>query len=305
VIATTTAVLQLAERGRLNIESPVSTYWPAFASGGKRGITVRDLLTHYSGLRAGVDPASMWSGYSGAMRVIAVSPPLKPHGTEYQYSDQNFLVLGEVVRRVSGLSLDEYCERHIFAPLGMSTTTFHVPRAYAHLVASTGAAKGGDRAGIVHDPTARRMGGVAGHAGLFSTARDLQIFARMLLAGGQLNGARILSRESIAQMAQPQTPIGASRLRGFGWDLAAPLASNREERALVGSYGHTGYTGTMMWIDPVAQVYVIVLSNRTHPDGRGDAQPLRDRILELVSRSLGGAGRHSLLRTALTPLALR
>jgi CubicO group peptidase (beta-lactamase class C family) len=239
------------------------------------------------------------------MRVIAASSPLKPHGTEYQYSDQNFLVLGEIVRRVSGLSLDEYCERHIFAPLGMSTTTFHVPQADTYLVASTGAGNSGDQVGVVHDPTARRMGGVAGHAGLFSTAGDLEIFARMLLAGGQLNGARILSRDSIAQMAAPQSPIGAARQRGFGWDLATPLASNREERALVGSYGHTGYTGTMMWIDPVAQVYVIVLSNRTYPDGRGDAQPLRDRILELVAASLGGAGRHLLPRTALTPVTLR
>jgi CubicO group peptidase (beta-lactamase class C family) len=286
VIATTTAVLQLAERGRLHVESPVSVYWPAFGAAGKDAITIHDLLTHHSGLRAGVDPASKWSGYAGAMRVIAAAPPLKPHGTEYLYSDQNFLVLGEVVHRVSGLSLDEYCERHIFGPLGMARTTFHVPLASANLVASTGRGNGGDRAGVVHDPTARRMGGVAGHAGLFSTAGDLEIFARMLLAGGELDGARILSRESIAKLALPQTPIGASRLRGFGWDLAAPLASSRAELAPVGSYGHTGYTGTMMWIDPATQTYVIVLANRTYPDGRGDAQPLRDRILELVSTAL-------------------
>jgi CubicO group peptidase (beta-lactamase class C family) len=287
VIATTTAVLQLAERGRLRVESPVSVYWPAFGAAGKGAITIRDLLTHHSGLKAGVEPTSTWSGYAGAMRVIAAAPPLKPRETEYLYSDLNFLVLGEVVRRVSGLSLDEYCERHIFAPLGMARTTFHIPRASARLVASTGAGKGGDRAGVVHDPTARRMGGVAGHAGLFSTAGDLEIFARMLLAGGQLDGVRILSRESIAQMAAPQSPIGAARLRGFGWDLAAPLASNRAELTPVGSFGHTGYTGTMMWIDPEAQVYVIVLANRTYPDGRGDAQPLRDRILELVSTAFG------------------
>jgi CubicO group peptidase (beta-lactamase class C family) len=221
------------------------------------------------------------------MRVIAATPPLKPHGTEYLYSDQNFLVLGEIVRRVSGLSLDEYCERYILAPLRMSTTTFNVPRASAHLVASTAAGDRGDRPSVVHDPTARRMGGVAGHAGLFSTAGDLEVFARMLLAGGQLNGARILNQDSIAQMAAPQSPIGATRRRGFGWDLAAPLASNRAELAPFGSYGHTGYTGTMMWIDPEAQAYVIVLANRTYPDGRGDAQPLRDRILELVSTALG------------------
>jgi CubicO group peptidase (beta-lactamase class C family) len=293
VIATTTAVLQLAERGRLSIESPASAYWPAFGSAGKSEITIRDLLTHYSGLRAGVDPTSRWSGYAGAMRLVVATRPAKPRGTEYLYSDQNFLVLGEVVRRVSGLSLEEYCERHIFAPLAMSATHFHVPRADAHRVAPTGAGRRAERQGIVHDPTARRMGGVAGHAGLFSTAADLETFARMLLAGGELNGARILSHESVAQMAARQSPLDATRHRGFGWDLAVPLASNRDELAPVGSYGHTGYTGTMIWIDPAAQAYVIVLSNRTYPDGRGDAQPLRDRILELVAASLAGARRPS------------
>jgi CubicO group peptidase (beta-lactamase class C family) len=288
VIATTTAVLQLAERGRLSIESPASVYWPAFASAGKGAITIRDLLTHYSGRRAGVDPTSRWSGYAAAMRLVAATRPAKPRGTEYLYSDQNFLVLGEVVRRVSGLPLDEYCERHIFAPLGMSATHFRVPRADARRVAPTVAGRHADRLGLVHDPTARRMGGVAGHAGLFSTAADLETFARMLLARGELTGTRILSQESVAQMSAPQSPFDAARHRGFGWDLAAPLASNREERAPVGSYGHTGYTGTMMWIDPAAQVYVIVLSNRTYADGPGDAQPLRDRILELVTVSLGG-----------------
>jgi CubicO group peptidase (beta-lactamase class C family) len=288
VIATTTAVLQLAEHGRLSIESPASAYWPAFAGAGKGAITVRDLLTHYSGLRAGVDATSRWSGYASAMRVIAAAPAVKPRATEYLYSDQNFLVLGELVRRVSGLPLDEYCQRHIFAPLGMSATDFRVSRADAHRAAPTTAAKRVDQAGIVHDPTARRMGGVAGHAGLFSTAADLERFARVLLAGGKLNGTRVLSQQSVARIASTQSPPDGARRRGFGWDLAAPFTASGETLASAGSFGHTGYTGTMIWLVPAAHAYVIVLTNRTYPDGRGDAQPLRDRILELVAASLGG-----------------
>lgn len=287
VVATTTAVLQLAERGQLSIDSPASAYWPAFARAGKGAITIRDLLTHYSGLKAGVTPASGWSGYPAAMRLIAGDRPVHTPGTQYLYSDQNFLVLGEVVRRVSGLPLDEYCERNIFAPLGMRTTQFRLSPALIDRVAPTGPVGRGRRRGIVNDPTALRVGGVAGHAGLFSTADDLEIFVRMLLAGGEVGDVDILSRQSIEQMIAPQSPSSGARLRGFGWDLAAPLASNRHELSPVGSFGHTGYTGTMIWVDPASRAYVIVLTNRMHPDGRGDVQPLRDRILGLLSVSLG------------------
>ena len=285
VVATTTAVMQLAEQGKLDLDRPVSTYWPEFKSAGKSGITVRELLTHYSGLKADLDLGRPWSGYGTAMAKLIADRPVFPAGTRYLYSDENFEVLGEVVQRVSRLPLDRYCAQQIFQPLGMNETRFRPSPEQANRIAPTGAAG----LGIVNDPTAARMGGVAGHAGLFSTADDLAIFGQMLLAGGTRDGARVLSDGSIARMVQPQSPPAAARLRGLGWDLAAPLASNREGLVPVGSFGHTGFTGTMMWVDPTSNTYVIVLTNRTYPDGRGDAQPLRARILDLVSAALGPA----------------
>ncbi len=285
VVATTTAVMQLVERGKIALDAPVAAYWPRFGAAGKTGVTVRELLTHYSGLKADLALERRWSGYAAAMNLLRADRPLFAPGSHYVYSDENFEVLGELIRRVSGLPLDVYCERNIFRPLRMVDTRFGPSADEAGRIAPTRWSRSGS--GAVNDPTARRMGGVAGHAGLFSTADDLATFARMLLNGGRLRGARILSRSSIARMTLPESPPGATRLRGLGWDLAAPFASDRDELFPAGSYGHTGYTGTMIWIDPVTRVYVIVLSNRTYPDGRGDARPLRKRIIDLVCESIG------------------
>lgn len=287
VVATTTAVMQLVERGRLDLDAPVAKYWPAFVSNGKRSITVRELLTHYSGLAPDLGERKPWRGRRAAMKLIVAERPLFPAGTRYLYSDINFEILGELVRRVSGEPLDAYCERHIFAPLGMHDTGFRPPRAERGRIAPTEYLNGELRWGTVHDPSAFRMGGVAGHAGLFSSARDLAIFAQMMLDMGSEGGAQILGASSIREMTVPESPPDESRLRGLGWDIAAPLASNRDELAPVGSYGHTGFTGTLLWIDPLSDTYVIILANRVYPYGHGDARPLRKRILELVSRALG------------------
>jgi serine-type D-Ala-D-Ala carboxypeptidase len=283
VVATTTAVMQLAEQGSVRLDSPAAAYWPEFVSAGKSGITVRELLTHYSGLKADLDLDRPWSGYGAAMTRLLAERPVFPAGTRYLYSDENFEVLGEIVQRVSGLSLDRYCAQQIFQPLGMSETRFRPLPEQVNRIAPTSAA----RIGVVNDPTASRMGGVAGHAGLFSTADDLAIFGQMLLDGGTRDGARVLSAESIAQMARPQSPPAATPVRGLGWDIAPPLASNRDALGPAGSFGHTGFTGTMLWLDPASGTYVVILTNRTYPDGRGDAQPLRARILDVVSASLG------------------
>ena len=176
--------------------------------------------------------------------------------------------------------MDVYCAKHVFHPLGMKHTGFTPYSAQRADIAST------EYLGEVDDPTAHRMGGVAGHAGLFSTADDLAIFAKMLLNGGSERGVHILSRQSVKEMTIPQSPPGKGKLRGLGWNLAAPFASNREQLLPVGSYGHLGYTGTMLWIDPVSKTYVIVLSNRVHPNGKGDADPLRRGILAMVSDAL-------------------
>jgi CubicO group peptidase (beta-lactamase class C family) len=289
VIATTTAVMQLVERGKLDLEESASTYWREFAAAGKQAITIRDLLTHYSGLRPDLSLKRPWFGYETAMTMLAAERALHPTRTRYVYSDENFAVLGELVRRVSGMPLDRYCEAYIFKPLGMMDTAFRIPRRQASRIAPT-SSSGTNRHEdiVVHDPMARRMGGVAGHAGLFSTADDLAVFAAMLLDEGTFRGVRVLNRESVALMSQPASPPAAPRVRGLGWDLVSPLTIGSDERA-AGPYGHTGFTGTMIWIDPASYKYVIVLSNRTYPDGRGDAQELRKAILALVSAPLGYA----------------
>ncbi len=289
VIATTTAVMQLVERGALRLDAPAATYWPAFGAGGKRAITIRDLMTHYSGLRPDVSLRKPWLGYRSAMNLLVAERPVHAIGTEYVYSDENFEVLGEIVRRVSGQPLDRYGARRIFMPLGMSDTGFHLSSTQVSRLAPTMESQmqaSGLPDVVVNDPTAQRMGGIAGHAGLFSTADDLGVFAAMLLDGGTFHGARVLRRDSVALMTRPASPPSASRPRGLGWDLGDPFLPSSDGAPLALSYGHTGYTGTMLWIDPVSKTYVIVLSNRTYPDGRGDAQPLRKAIIDQVSAAL-------------------
>ena len=287
VIATTTAVMQLVEAGKLSIKDPVSEYWPEFGSNGKEEITVRELLTHYSGMRPDLPLQDGWSGYKTAVGMIADEKPLFSPGTRFMYSDINFEILGELVRRISDQPIDKYCSENIFKPLGMKHTFFKPDASLKSSIAPTQyrhGRKGEILCGEVHDPAARRMGGVAGHAGLFSTADDLSLFARMLLDGGKINGVRILKSSTIEMMTSPQSPPDKTPLRGLGWDIAAPFASNRDELVTEGSYGHKGYTGTFIWIDPVSRSYVIILTNRVHPNGKGNAEPLRKKIIELVSR---------------------
>jgi uncharacterized protein YbbC (DUF1343 family)/CubicO group peptidase (beta-lactamase class C family) len=299
VIATTTAVMQLVEQGKILLSAPVADYWPEFRANDKEHITIRELLTHYSGLRPDLDLKPEWSGYETALKMIEAEKPILPPGTGFVYSDINFEILGEVVHRVSGEPLDVYCDEHVFTPLGMKDTRFKPPASWRDRIAPTqyrqgpapyGAGQGETGkmlCGEVHDPTAYNMGGVAGHAGLFSTADDLAIFAQMLLDGGTHNGTRILSPLSIEKMTTPQNPPDKMALRGLGWDLDSPFASNRGELYGVGSYGHSGFTGTSIWIDPVTRSYVIILTNRVHPDGKGDVVPLRAQVATLVAAALG------------------
>lgn len=292
VVATTTAIMQLVEQGKIVLSAPVSDYWPEFKANGKEGITVRELMTHYSGLRPDLDLKPDWSGYETAMEMIVGEKPIVPPGTRFIYSDINYETLGELVRRVAGEPLDVYCSEHIFKPLGMKQTGFKPPATLRNRIAPT-QYQHGDRGkmlwGEVHDPTSYNMGGVAGHAGLFSTADDLSIFAQMLLDGGSYNGVGILSPLTVEKMTLPQTPPDRIVLRGLGWDLNSPFASNRGELFDVGSFGHTGFTGTSIWIDPVTKTYIIILTNRVHPDGKGDVGPMRTKIATLVAATLGPA----------------
>lgn len=284
VVATTTAIMQLTERRKLRLDAPVARYWPQFARNHKSTITVRQLLTHYSGLRADLDLKG--SGYDSAIQLIAKERPIFAPGENYLYSDINFEILGELVRRISGKPLDVYCAKYIFGPLKMKATGFKPSPAEHAEIAPTEYLGGKLRWGEVHDPAAYRMGGVAGHAGLFSTADDLAIFAGMLLNRGSWHGVRILSRKSVQNMTIPQSPPGKAKLRGLGWDIRAPFATNREQLMPVGSFGHLGYTGTLLWIDPVSQTFIIVLSNRVHPYGKGDADPLRRGIMAIVADAM-------------------
>jgi uncharacterized protein YbbC (DUF1343 family)/CubicO group peptidase (beta-lactamase class C family) len=290
VIATATAVMQLEEQGRILLSAPLADYWPEFKANGKEQITVRELMTHYSGLRPDLDLKPEWSGYETALKMVVDERPIVPPGTRFIYSDINYVILGELVHRISGQSLDLYCDEHIFKPLGMKDTGFKPPASLRDRIAPTQyqeETKGKMLWGEVHDPTAYNMGGVAGHAGLFSTADDVAVFAQMLLNGGSYNGVRILSPLSVEKMTTPQTPPNKMGVRGLGWDLDSPFASNRGELFGVGSYGHTGFTGTSLWIDPVSQTYILLLSNRVHPDGKGDVGPLRAQLATLVAAALG------------------
>jgi CubicO group peptidase (beta-lactamase class C family) len=260
-------------------------YWPKFGANGKAPITVRQMLTHRSGLRAGLKLRAKWEGYDAGIRLFEAEKPLSAPGLFYEYGDVNFAALGELVRRVSGARLDGYCDRHIFRPLGMRDTGFRPQAALRDRIVPTDCQKGGLRWGEVQDPLAFRMGGVAGHAGLFSTADDLAIFAQAMLNGGEAGGVRVLKRKTVEEMTAPQAP-SAKGWRGLGWKLDPPFASNREELPPVGTCSHTGYTGTSLWIDPVTGTYVAILTSRLHPYGKGNVRPLREAIAALVSASL-------------------
>ena len=283
-IATATSVMTLVQEGKLRLNDTVAGNLPEFAKNGKESITIRQLLTHFSGLREDLDLKSSWKGRDAAYRMTMEEKPAFTPGSRFLYSDINFETLGFVVEKVSGMSLDEYASKHVFLPLAMKDTRFVPPAEWRSRVAPT--EYDGEShhilRGTVHDPTARRMGGVAGHAGLFSTADDLARYAQDMLSGFQ-----VLSALTVAKMTSPQQPPTASSMRGLGWDIDSPFASNRGEFLPVGSFGHTGFTGTSMWIDPVTNSYVILLTNAVHPHGGNSAVvSLRSRIASAVAQDL-------------------
>jgi uncharacterized protein YbbC (DUF1343 family)/CubicO group peptidase (beta-lactamase class C family) len=283
VVATTTSVMILIEEGRIRLDDRVATFIPGFERYGKENITIRHLLTHVSGLRPDVDLADSWTGSDTAIALAIDEVPTYTPGSRFIYSDINFFLLGDIVRRVSGESLDRFSRDRIFAPLGMKDTAFTPPKPWQHRIAPTDIQL---QPGIVHDPTARRMGGVAGHAGLFSTATDLATFCRMLLGGGAYRGARILSPLTVAKMTSRATPAEERNARGLGWDIDSSFSSNRGELLPIGSFGHTGFTGTSLWLDPLSGLFVVFLSNRVHPDGKGDVTALRARVATVAASAL-------------------
>jgi uncharacterized protein YbbC (DUF1343 family)/CubicO group peptidase (beta-lactamase class C family) len=282
VVATTTAVMQLVEKGKVRLNDPVVKYIPEFGRNGKSDITVRDLLTHYSGLPPDLDLTHPWTGHDVGYSMAFAATPISPPETRFVYSDVGFIVLAALVERVSGLPLDTYCEQNIFTPLGMSHTRFLPPADWRPKIAPTEYDEHGQMLhGVVHDPTVRRMGGVSGQAGLFSTADDLAKFAQALLSG-----TAILSPLAIEKMTTPQQPPASTTLRGLGWDIDSPFSSNRGELLPVGSFGHTGFTGTSLWIDPTTKTYIVLLTNAVHPRGQGSAISLRAKIATAVAAAI-------------------
>jgi uncharacterized protein YbbC (DUF1343 family)/CubicO group peptidase (beta-lactamase class C family) len=309
VVATTTSVMILVEEGRIRLNDRVATFIPDFGRYGKGDITIRHLLTHVSGLRPDLDLSDdSWKSYDEAIRRACEEVPTSAPGERFVYSDINFFLLAEVVARVSGMPFDRFVQERIARPLGMADTMFNPHSSLRPRIAPTELCtpygwpcEGPNQVmlrGVVHDPTARRMQGVAGHAGLFSTAADLSRFCRMVLGGGALGSVRILSPLTVVKMSTPATPAGMASVRGLGWDIDTSYSSNRGELFPVGSFGHTGFTGTSLWLDPVTKTYVVLLSNRVHPDGKGDATPLRARVATIVASALRQLPDQSVLRGA-------
>jgi uncharacterized protein YbbC (DUF1343 family) len=288
VVATTSSLMKLFEQGKFQLDDKITQYIPEF-QGGKSDITIRNLLTHFSGLKPDVPLATPWSGYETGIRLACTTAPDGPPGARFVYSDINFILLGELVHRLSGQALNDYAHANVFAPLKMNETMFLPPQALLPRIAPTERLAGTDHIlrGVVHDPTARNMGGVAGHAGLFSTADDLARFAQMMLNRGELDGARLFDPFTVERFTEPQSPPDQPILRGLGWDIDSPLSRNRGELFPIGSFGHTGFTGTSMWIDPSTQTYVILLANSVHPSQRPALSPLRSQVATIVAASVG------------------
>ncbi len=288
VIATTTSLMKLFEAGKFRLNDKVTEYFPEF-EGGKSDITIRNLFTHFSGLRPDLTLAPAWSGYQTGIHLAMIDKPAGPPGVRFVYSDINFILLGELVHKLSGQMLNEYARQNVFLPLGMKETQFLPPASLIPRIAPTERTPkdGPALRGVVHDPTARYMGGVAGHAGLFSTADDLARFAQMMIDGGTLDGVRLVDPLTIRKFTEPQTPRDQPVLRGLGWDIDSSFSTNRGELFPVGSFGHTGFTGTSIWIDPYTKSYVVLLANSVHPVSHGSITALRSKVATIAAAAVG------------------
>jgi len=293
VVATATSVMVLIERGQVRLGDPVARYIPEFADMGKRNVTVEQLLTHRSGFVPDNDIKDYEQGPAKAFENIWHLAPTSEPGSRFVYSDVNYIVLAELIRRVSGKPLDEFAAENVFRPLGMKDTTFKPSPRLQPRIAPTEERDGHSIRGEVHDPRAFLLGGVAGHAGLFSTADDLAIYCQMILGLGQYRGARVLSPLGVMRMTEARASGGNAsdgNARGLGWDVMTGYSSNRGDLFPLGSFGHTGFTGTSIWLDPASETFVVFLSNRVHPriDAKqpADVNSLRGRVASIVAASI-------------------
>jgi len=301
VIATTPAIMQLVEQGKIDIDAPVAVYWPAFAKNKKNAVTIRALLTHTSGLPTEIPHQTKISNERDLLKRIAQLKLRYPAGTKFLYSDLNFMVLAHLLEIITSEHINTYAQNHIFKPLQMNNTFFNPAKTIRDRIAPTELINKKLRWGEVHDPLAYSLGGIAGNAGVFSDATDLGLFAQSLLNGGQLphiKSNHFLGPLSIIKMTTPQTPKHLVDIRGFGWDIDSPY-STRGILFPTQSYGHTGWTGTSLWIDPVTQTWIVILTSRTHPYPAKNNQLIKDRrtIANIVSASIVDISSYSLNNT--------
>ena len=259
VIATTPAVMRLLEVGAITLMDPVSRWFPEFIGSGREEITILNLLTHTSGLD---DIALSTDGPINNAIQKLIDQSWKLPGNRFRYADINFILLGELVKRVSGMTLDQFCRQQLFEPLQLNDTMFTPPREMGNVIAPTMEANHTMVSGTVQDYNARRLGGVAGHAGLFSSANDLARFSRLLLGNGIINNRRIFSERVVSQMTAPYFYSNGNVVRGLGWDIESPYSAPKGNYFSEMSYGHTGYSGSSIWIDPHRDLFVVLLTTR-------------------------------------------
>lgn len=284
VVATTPAVLALVDDGKLELDAPLGRFLKEFQAPHLGWLTVRRALTHTAGFADIPPKEAMARGFPDAMRFLAAGVSEPSATAPFRYSDTGFIVLAELVHRVSGAPLDRFTQKRFYQPLGMRDTAFNPPASWRPRIAPTEFVQGRMLRGVVHDPRARELHGVAGHAGLFSTADDLGRFCRMLLAGGTAGGRRYLSAASVSAMFAPNGAGEATR--GLGWDMASGYSRTLGSFFPLGSVGHTGFTGTSIWMDPATRTYAIILTNRVHPAGKGSVVELRRRVSAVVGAKL-------------------
>jgi CubicO group peptidase (beta-lactamase class C family) len=255
VIATTPAVMKLLDEGQISLSDPLSRWFPEFKGSERESITILNLLTHTSGL-ADFDMSTEQAMETAVRRAAAEKG--QQWGSGFKYADINFILLGELVHRVSGKTLDAFCRDELYVPLVVPETMFLPTPALANRIAPTL----GGTSGTVQDRNSRRLGSVAGHAGLFSSAQDLARFARLMLDGGAIDGRRILSEQAVKQMTSPLLCGNGTVVRGLGWDMNSPFSSPKGRLFSEASFGHTGYSGSSIWIDPKQDLFVILLTTR-------------------------------------------
>jgi uncharacterized protein YbbC (DUF1343 family)/CubicO group peptidase (beta-lactamase class C family) len=307
VMATTPAILLLWQEKKLDLNDPVRLHLPEFKGEDRAGITIRQMMTHVSGLPGGVPLPPDCNGYDAVIARACSVDLQNPPGTTFRYSDVNFILLGEIVRRTSGQSLDAFVKSRFYGPLGMTRTAFNPPPEWWPLVAPTATnADGTLLRGVVHDPTARRMGGVAGHAGLFSNIDDMARFSRMMLGDGQVGDKRFFEPHTMRLMTEVNSPPTVWSRRGLGWDIDSGYSRPRGiipgvkdvlPKLPLGSFGHTGFTGTSMWLDPTSKTSVVFLSSRLHGVDDGDVRDVYSFLGQL-------AARQALPLTKATPAAI-